>query len=171
MEVSIDDDPLALDNRRYMVVPVRESLNVLLVDGHFKSEPYQAETDYLAQALAPSEESPGQPRPIRVEVVSESQLSNRELADFDVVVLCNVAQFNQPEVTALDDFLKQGGGVVIFGGDQVVPDNYNRLLYADGKGLLPAADRPERGRRLQERGGLLLQSAGLSASDHLGIPG
>ncbi len=35
----------------------------LLVDGHFKSEPYQAETDYLAQALSPSEESPGQPQP------------------------------------------------------------------------------------------------------------
>ena len=49
VEVAIDDDPLALDNRRYMVVPVREALRVLLVDGHFKSEPYQAETDYLAQ--------------------------------------------------------------------------------------------------------------------------
>ena len=110
VEVSIDDDPLTLDNHRWLVVPVRESLNVLLVDGHFKSEPYQAETDYLAQALSPSEESPGQPRPIKVEVVSESQLSRRELAPYDVVVLCNVAQFSQPEVAALEDFLKQGGG-------------------------------------------------------------
>ena len=123
-------------------MPVRESLNVLLVDGHFKSEPYQAETDYLAQALAPGEESPGQPRPIKVEVVSESQLSRRELAPYDVVVLCNVAQFSQPEVTALDDFLKQGGGVVVFGGDQVVAENYNRLLYDDGNGLLPASSAP-----------------------------
>ena len=80
IEVFIDDDPLERDNHRWLVVPVRESLNVLLVDGHFKSEPYQAETDYLAQALAPGEESPGQPRPIKVEVVSESQLSRRELA-------------------------------------------------------------------------------------------
>ena len=53
VEVPIDDDPLALDDRRWLVVPVRESLNVLLVDGHFKSEPFQAETDYLAQALSP----------------------------------------------------------------------------------------------------------------------
>jgi hypothetical protein len=28
---------------------------------------------------------------------------------------------------------------VVFGGDQVVADNYNRLLHADGKGLLPAS--------------------------------
>jgi hypothetical protein len=145
VQVSIDDDPLAVDNRRYMVVPVRESLSVLLVDGHFKSEPYQAETDYLAQALSPSEESPGQPRPIKVEVISESGLANRELAPYDVVVLCNVPQFNVPEVTALDDFLKQGGGIVVFGGDQVVADNYNRLLYNDGKGLLPAEVGPSVG--------------------------
>jgi hypothetical protein len=145
VEVAIDDDPLAQDNRRWLVVPVRESLSVLLVDGHFKSEPFQAETDYLAQALSPSEESPGQPRPIRVEVVSESQLSHRELTPYDVVVLCNVAQFSQPEASALDDYLKQGGGVVVFGGDQVVADNYNRLLYDDGKGLLPAAVGPSQG--------------------------
>ena len=35
-------------------MPVRERLNVLLVDGHFKPEPFQAETDYLAQALSPA---------------------------------------------------------------------------------------------------------------------
>ena len=89
-------------------------------------------------ALAPGEESPGQPRPIKVEVVSESRLTQRELTPYDTVVLCNVAQFSQPEVAALDDFLRQGGGVVIFGGDQVVVENYNRLLYEDGNGLLPA---------------------------------
>ncbi len=139
VEVAMDNDPLPLDDRRWLVVPVRDSLHVLLVDGHFKSEPFQAETDYLAQALAPTEGSPGQPGAIRAEVVSESQLSGRELGSYDVVALCNVAQFSQGEVTALEDFLKQGGGLVIFGGDQVIPDNYNRLLHADGKGLLPAA--------------------------------
>ena len=84
VELNVDEDPLSLDNRRWLVVPVRESLNVLLVDGHFKAEPYQAETDYLAQALSPTEGSPGQTGPIHVEVVAESQLSRRELASFDV---------------------------------------------------------------------------------------
>jgi hypothetical protein len=41
--------------------------------------------------------------------------------------------------------VKQGGGVVIFGGDQVVAKNYNRLLFDDGKGLLPASIRPSVG--------------------------
>ncbi len=160
IEVFIDDDPLERDNHRWLVVPVRESLNVLLVDGHFKSEPYQAETDYLAQALSPGEESPGQPRPIKVEVVSESQLSRRELAPYDTVVLCNVGQFSQPEVTALDDFLKQGGGVVIFGGDQVVADNYNRLLYDDGRGLLPAKLGPSVGDAAKKQASFLFNPLG-----------
>jgi hypothetical protein len=72
-----------------------------------------------------------------VEVVPEAQLSRRELAPYDAVVLCNVPGFNAVEVTALENFLKQGGGVVVFGGDQVVPDNYNRQMVfgrdSDGK--------------------------------------
>ncbi len=138
VQLALDDDALPLDDRRWLVVPVRESLNVLLVDGQFKPEAYQAETDYLAQALAPSEVSPGHPNPIKVEVVSESQLSRRDLSPYDAVVLCNVGLFGQTEVAALEGYLEQGGGVVIFGGDQVDAENYNRWLYQDGKGLLPA---------------------------------
>ncbi len=145
VEVQIDDDPLKLDNHRRLAVPVREYLSVLLVDGHFKSEPFQAETDYLAQALSPAATSAGSPSVIRAEVVAESQLSRRELAPYDAVVLCNIAQFTEAEVAALHDYLKQGGGLVIFGGDQVMPENYNRLLYADGKGLLPGMIGPSVG--------------------------
>ena len=138
IEVRIDDDPLLLDNRRRVAVPVREFLNVLLVDGQPKAEAFQAETDYLAQALNPEAKSAGSPSQIRTEVVNESQLGTRELAPFDAVVLCNIAQFTPAEVSSLDAYLKQGGGVVVFGGDQVIAENYNQLLYVDGKGLLPA---------------------------------
>lgn len=139
LEVKIDDDPLPLDNRRWLAVPVKEALRVLLVDGHFKTESFEAETDYLAQALAPAESAGTAPTPIKVEVIADASLSRRELAPYDVVALCNVGQFREAEVAALEAYLKQGGGVVIFGGDQVFAENYNRLLFADGKGLLPAA--------------------------------
>jgi hypothetical protein len=139
VEVRIDDDPLMLDNKRRIAVPVREYLNVLLVDGSPKAEPFQAETDYLAQALNPEAKSAGSPSQIRTEVVNESQLGSRDLAPFDAVILCNIGQFTGSEASALDAYLKQGGGVVVFGGDQVIPDNYNQVLFADGKGLLPAS--------------------------------
>ena len=82
------------DNRRWLVVPVRESLNVLAGRRSFQVRALPDRDRLSGRALSPSEESPGQPRPIKVEVVSESQLSRRELAPIDVVVLCNVAQFS-----------------------------------------------------------------------------
>jgi len=148
VEVRIDDDALPTDNKRSLVVPVRDALSVLLVDGSPKPEPFASETDYLVQALNPDEKSAdpnlggtnGPPvATIRTEVVSEAQLGSRDLSTFDAVVLCNVAEFAPAEVSALDAFLKQGGGVVVFGGDAVVTDNYNRLLFRDGEGILPAA--------------------------------
>ena len=51
------------------------TLNVLLVDGDFKTEPFQAETDYLAQALSPESTSAGRPSVIRPMSIPESQLS------------------------------------------------------------------------------------------------
>jgi len=139
LEVRIDDDPLAPDNHRWMAVPVKDALGVLLVDGHYKTEPFESETDYLAQALNPASTSQGTSSPIRATVIPDSALAGRDLSPFDAVVLCNVGQFREAEAAALDAYLKQGGGVVVFGGDQVVPENYNRLLFADGKGLLPAS--------------------------------
>jgi len=137
VEVTIDRDALTLDDRRWLSVPVREQVKVLLVDGDFQTEAYLAETDYLAQALSPESTSGGPGSVIDTDVVPEGRLAGRDLSVYDTVVLCNVAQFTEAEVVALEDFLKQGGGVVLFGGDQVVPENYNRLLFAGGKGLLP----------------------------------
>ncbi len=139
VEVQIDHDALKLDDQRWLAIPVREQVRVLLVDGDFKSEPFMAETDYLAQALSPESTSAGAPSVIKTDVIPEGQLARQELGPYDTVVLCNVAQFTEAEVLALEDYLKQGGGVVVFGGDQVVPDNYNRLLFADGRGFLPAS--------------------------------
>jgi hypothetical protein len=139
VEVRIDDDPLLLDNHRRLAVPVREFVRVLLVDGQPAGQPFESETDYLAQALNPEVKSSGAASQVRTEVVNESQLGTRDLAPYDAVVLCNIAQFTGAEAAALDAYLKQGGGVVVFGGDQVGVDNYNQILFADGKGLLPAS--------------------------------
>ncbi len=139
VEVRIEEDSLLIDNTRRMALPVREFLNVLLIDGQRKPEAFQSETDYLSQAINPEVKSSGTTSQIRTEIASESQLGSRDLAPFDAVVLCNVPQITQAEATALDAYLRQGGGVVIFSGDQVVTENYNQLLFNDGKGLLPAA--------------------------------
>lgn len=146
VEIRMDEDRLAVDDTRRLSVPVREHLEALLVNGDYDPEPFQSETDYLAQALSPSEGSDRTPSPIRVEVVTESQLSRRDLARYDVVLLCNVARLSRGEIGAIDRFLRQGGGVVLFGGDRVQVDEYNAAMFAgvpgpeqaEGTGFLPA---------------------------------
>jgi hypothetical protein len=146
VEIRLDEDRLAVDDTRRLAVPVREHLEALLVNGSYSPEPFQSETDYLAQALSPSEGSDRTPSPIRVEVVTESQLSRRDLGRYDVIFLCNVARFSRGEVEAIDQFLRQGGGVVAFAGDRVQADEWNAALFAglpgsgqfEGEGFLPA---------------------------------
>ena len=72
--------------------------------------------------------------------MAEAQLARRELAPFDAVVLCNIAQFTEAEVPALEDYLKQGGGVVVFGGDRVVGRELQpACCMPTARGLLPAS--------------------------------
>ena len=154
VEAQIDDDPLKLDNRRWLALPVRDRLNVLLVDGDPGSRPFEGETDYLAQALDPGSESPEPVSPLRTEVVTEGQLTRRDLGPSDAIVLCDIAQFSEAERDALDAYLKQGGGLVVFGGAQVLAENYNRLLHDGGDGLLPAALGPSvGGDQVRDEGG------------------
>ena len=146
--VSIPDDALRVDDSRRLVVDVREAVEVLIVDGDRKSEAFRSEADFLAQALSPEPDTAAQAvdgestSPIHPVVVPEAQFSRTDLSGFDAVVLCNIASFTEAEANALDAYLKQGGGVVVFGGDQVRAESYNRLLFNDGKGLLPASIGP-----------------------------
>ena len=137
---------LALDDRRRLVAPVREAVRVLLVDGDPQPQALKSETAFLAQAIDPDPDpsdtcQPPHPpsRPLEVETIGESQLVARDLAPYDVLVLANIARFTQAEATKLEAYLAQGGGIVHFAGDRVVPENHNQLLYNDGKGLLPAS--------------------------------
>lgn len=142
VEVRLDDDPLPLDNRARRIVPVREAIDVLLVDGDPKPGVFTAETAFLAEALSPEGDSPGQAGPIRTRVIPDTQLARTDLSGFATVVLCNVARVSPDEELLLDAYLKQGGGLVVFTGDRVEVDAYNRILHDGGKGLLPAALQP-----------------------------
>jgi hypothetical protein len=135
VEVQLADDALPLDNHRWLSVPVAESIRVLLVGGR------PGETRELALALAPQKQARG---PIQVVEANESRLVEEDLAKFDCVFLCNIGRFSSQEANLLGRYVRGGGGLVVFVGDQVQPQNYNELLGGDEQSrLLPATlDRP-----------------------------
>ncbi len=150
VEVRAEGDALAVDNRRYLAVPVRRSVSILCIEGRPSGKPFGGAADYLAVALAPADE-PGLASPIEVEVASESAILERDLSRYDVLAMCNVAQFTAGEADVLSAYLRGGGSLLVFLGDQVMPERYNRELGPGAREdnrllpaeLGPAVDTPE----------------------------
>jgi hypothetical protein len=112
---------------------VRDRVPVLLVNGKPSGEPWENATDLLALALAPDENSPLAPT-----VIPESELLSTPLAPYACVFLCNLALITDREARWLEEYLTQGGAVVICVGGQVRADQYNQALLADDRQILPA---------------------------------
>lgn len=138
IEVRLKPDNLRVDDSRRLVVPVRNELEVLLVNGKPSGEVMGNATDYLRLALAPELPNRTIVSPIRPTVIREGELLGTDLGRFDCVFLCNVAMLTDREGEVLRGYLEAGGGVVLCLGDQVRSDNYNEILYNGRKPLLPA---------------------------------
>jgi hypothetical protein len=127
VEVRTPGDALELDNHRYLVLPVREAIRVLCIDGHPSGTAFHGAADYLALALSPKK-GRSDATPVQVETATENTLLERPLGGFDCVFLCNVAQFTSGESQVLENYLENGGNLVFFLGDQVQADRYNEVL-------------------------------------------
>ncbi len=136
LRVQLPTDALPVDNVRYLAAEVAGAVRVLLVNGEPSIDEYEDESFFLATALRPEGEVfSGN----EVVVVDETELNGADLRAFDVVVLANVYHVGETAVTSLEQFVRRGGGLVVFLGDQVDPDFYNTALYRDGAGWLPAS--------------------------------
>jgi VWA domain-containing protein/aerotolerance regulator-like protein len=131
-------DAIAVDSRRHLAVTIKKSLNVLLVDG----EPAQGvtlnETAYAQLALDPRTRDQDRETIFLTTWIRDSEFDKAALNDTDVVLLANVGMLNAAQHTALSRFVRDGGSLIVFLGDQVQVPSYNSQLYDDGKGLLPA---------------------------------
>jgi len=81
--------------------------------------------------------------PARPRVVTEAQFSDlteQQLDAYDCVFLCDVERLDSTEVRRLKMHLLRGGGVVFSFGPGMARhlDLYNKLLYDNGQGILPA---------------------------------
>jgi hypothetical protein len=138
IEVRSGPDLLEVDNHRWLAQRVKDHLRVLCVNGKPSGGGLSGATDFLVRALNPEEDSlhRGVARP---EIIPESNLAERNLADYDCVFLCNIGQFTASEARLLESYVRQGGGLVIFLGDRVLADRYNRLVGpASPTPILPA---------------------------------
>jgi len=142
-------DTLEDDDTRYLSLEVRESAAVLLVDGRPGVKLLDGQAGFLATALAPNkstllrrsrasvEDRSSSMNLVAPKVISESELEGEALSDYDVVALCNVGRLSARHWSQLERFSSAGGGLLVFLGDLVSADQYNRYGYADGGGVMP----------------------------------
>jgi len=136
-----EGDQLVEDDRRSLVVDVREVLKAVLVNGRSDPEPKRRSSEYLSRALAPPGARPGlalaKPRTLTPSEFADPAIG--DLSDTDCVFLCDVPTITPAMVARLESHLKRGGGVVIGLGPNSAAqrEEYNRLLFAEGNGLLP----------------------------------
>lgn len=119
-EVQVDDD-LQFDNQRHVALAVAGPLQVILVDGDPGESPLTAETYFLEASLrlAPPGErfvdSPFEPQ--RVALGEDSRLP--DLGAVSLVVLANVGKVPAVDARRLGEFVRQGGGLLVFSGDNL----------------------------------------------------
>jgi hypothetical protein len=160
-----DGDNLALDNSRFLAVEVREEVKILCVEGsNLKEETREkvGDTYYLRRLLAPHlRDDPDARflyRPVRMTVEEVNRLDWKiretedekvevkidepanDLDEIMVVVLANVSELSVEFIAALENFVANGGSLILFPGENTDSEDftYSELLYKNGKGLLPA---------------------------------
>ena len=138
LEVRLENDPLGVDNRQWLILPVKDALDVLLVNGKRSGRLMAGATDHLKLALSPSLQDVPWRGLIRPHTIDDGELEQTDLSHYDCIFLCNVRLFTDREADVLQAYVESGGAVVFALGDQVQADNYNRMLFRDGKGILPA---------------------------------
>ena len=147
LQVRLPEEPLHLDDVRSLTLNVRDTIPVMVVNGKPSPEPLERASGFLSRALNPfpdgqrSSESPAVVRVLNPREFQDAGLGDlfRPEAPTELVFLCDLPTLSGNEIARLEAHLKRGGSVVLGMGPNVAKnlEFYNRVLFNEGKGLLP----------------------------------
>ena len=126
----LQTDAVAADNLRSLVIDIPKAVDVLVIDGDARGQ----DAFFLSTALAPGGKITSGLKPI---VESPRYLRDHALDGFETIYLLNIARLDPAEITALEAYVKAGGGLGIFLGELSRADFFNEQLYRGGQGLFP----------------------------------
>ena len=118
IEVRLEDDALREDNRRFLAVDVTEKRTILIID----DEGQQEDASFVAAALSADPTLTG----LASEVRASQTLTSSNLAKYDCIYLLNVRDLSADTTLLLADYVRSGGGIVWFPGEQA-----NMLWYSE----------------------------------------
>jgi hypothetical protein len=125
-QVTLKKEGLAGNNVVHFTLDAQDKLRVLVVDGDPQTSLVQSETFFLSRALNPAGERDSSL--FLPTVILADGLAAAALDSYQVVILCNVGALSDGVVAKLQEYLRQGGGLLIFAGDKFQPESYNQKL-------------------------------------------
>ncbi len=148
-EVFVDDE-IVQDNTSVSAVNIVGKLRVLLVDGNAAGRFFDRATSFAALALAPGTQiaAPGADPDdesakrflVDPEVISAIQLTQMpSLEGYDAVIMADVPRLPRETSDMMEQFVSQGGGLLIAAGPRALPDFYNTWVSGDGQPIMPAS--------------------------------
>lgn len=137
----LENDGLAADNIRHAAVEVREKVPILVIDGEgSKGRLENKDTFFVRTAII---SVPGASYEVQYgdELgggIATKALERSDLHQYPTIFLLNVRELTAKQLTNLENYVREGGGVAFFMGPLVSAKLYNKALYRDGNGLFPA---------------------------------
>jgi hypothetical protein len=131
IEVTLPRDAVETDNVGRCLIDLPAAIPVLVIDGDNE----ERNAYYLSSVFAPGRIATGI-RPVSQPATYLRDASNEELAKYDAIYLLDTGRLDPRAVPALQDFVRAGGGLAFFAGDQSDPE-FLTELYDNGNGLFP----------------------------------
>ena len=119
--LELENDAIELDNRRYFTFYIPEQINIAVIAN--------AEMDkrLLLFALRSGETKSGQSL-LNIQQYTLQKFPFIDLNKTDVLVLSNIPSFSSTDANRIKNFIEEGGGIVLFPGDNISIENYNSNL-------------------------------------------
>lgn len=128
------DDRLKVDNVRWHAIEIASEMKILIVEGRRGMGPMDGSGAFLDLALAPPtlDETSGRTTSsyLKPERISDIELGGKVLGDYRAIMLSDVGQVAPPVADQLAAYVKNGGTLVWFMGEQVQRENYNTTLLS-----------------------------------------
>ena len=137
---------LKFDDRMQAAISVIDPIRVLIVSGDERGIPLQNESDFLRIALSPKAAEARRERRTRGEgsrrclqgrCEVDRNLERGRTEELPGGGAGERAAIDRRTGAAVEQFVYEGGGLWIAPGNLTRVDNYDRLLYHDGNGILP----------------------------------
>ncbi len=121
--LKIDDDNILMDNMRYFLINIPETIRVLIVTQ------YPEDGKYIKQSLSVKEMSV-----IDSKMISSGMFPSEDLLPYDLIVFSNINRFPKSVLTKIRYFIEMNKGILLFPGKDCNREDFN-AFWSDQMGF------------------------------------